>query len=100
MKTLLLALLTLSPTLASAASPEVLVAVLQSEALSQFGGGGHLDVTDVKETAIYRCPGCFTFEVTLGRNEAVRKASFNTRLKGFDGSKRLYEVTLKEEQAQ
>ena len=97
MKTLLLSLLvTLAPSLASAAPAEVLEAVLASDALKRFAKDGHLDITNVKETAIYRCPGCFTIEVTLGRNEAVVKESFNTRLAGFGEGRRTYEVTHKE----
>lgn len=96
MKTLLLSLLvTLAPSLASAAPAEVLEAVLASDALKRFADNGHLDITNVKETAIYRCPGCFTIEVTLGRNEAARKESFNTRLAGFGEGRRTYEVTHK-----
>lgn len=103
MKKLLLALLTLTtlslPGLASAAQPEVLEAVLKSDALRSFANDGHLDVTEMKETAIYRCPGCYTIEVTLGRGDATRKVSFGTRLAGFGGGERKYEVTLKDEKA-
>lgn len=99
MKTFILALAALAtlPSLASAAPVEVLEAVLRSEALNRHSTDGRLDVMNVKETAIFRCPGCFTIEVTLGRNENARAVSFNTRLAGFDGGRRRYEVTQKEE---
>jgi hypothetical protein len=93
MNSLLLALLvTIAPSLASAAPAEVFEAVLTSEALKRQASDGRLDITNIKETAVYRCPGCFTIEVTLGRNEAARQESFNTRM-SFGNGERKYEVT-------
>lgn len=99
MKNTILTLVTIAtlslPGFATAAPAEVLQAVLSSEALNRFATDGHLDVMEIKETAIFRCPGCFTIEVTIGRNEAARKESFATRLAGFENGRRQYEVTHK-----
>ncbi len=102
MKTTILSFFVLLPALlsspqASAAPSEVFQAVLSSDALKRVADGQN-DITNVRETAVYRCPGCFTIELTLGRGEAARKESFSTRMR-FGNGERTYEVTHKEEQA-
>ena len=70
--------LLLSSAISFAASPNIYVAVLKSEALMQelaaLQGIGHTTVDKLETTAVYRCPECFDIEVVFSTvNRDVRK---------------------------
>jgi|GEM_PF-4573174 len=70
---------------ANAASPDAIQAVLFSDALKE-ASGGRADITNISEHAVFRCPGCFTFEVSLGRGTEARKIMFSTSAKIVNGA--------------
>lgn len=80
---------------ASAASPEAIQAVLVSDALKE-ASGGRADIINIREDAVYRCPGCFSFELTLGRGEEAKKVFFFTSSALVNGEW-VYSVKVKQE---
>jgi hypothetical protein len=61
--------LLLSTQAAHAAPAELLEVLVKHEALQKR------DITNIKQTQVYRCPGCYEFEVTIGQgqNQTVKK---------------------------
>ena len=65
--------------LSSFAAPAgVFQAVLASEALKGATERNGQDIVSVKETALFRCPGCFRFEIVLGRGDSAKAVTFGT----------------------
>lgn len=90
MKALLALILASLPASSAFAAPkEALEAVLSSQdfqaATAQYGA----DVQEIKEVAVYRCPGCYRISVKLGRGEEGKTVLFGTTGR-FENGRMIY----------